>query len=553
MQIADLKPFELSTSHAAAATRRRRIVVNHQVDGLLKAVNADMSIAEIMEYEFAFADEAGTHIDAQWWSWDNVFPLDHHKMINANAPSVPGYLSAEKVKTFERWADEGINIAEIYIEETKRRGLECFYSFRMNEDIGKNDEGDQTPDDWIIPGEWDQPLMNLAAPDVRAHKVGYFRELVERYDFDGIEVDFARGTINTPVGHQWEMRDVVTRFLHEVRAATLEVERQRGRPVLVAVRVPDRLLGCTFDGLDVAAWVSLNLADIIVVGVRSHELEIEQFTPLIGDRPVQVYACLDDHHCSDGYSWPPIEVWRGSVYNWWSQGADAIQTFNWGVAPPAMAERFGLRFRGAYEEGGRQIPVYQQAYHELGDPEGLRFRDKHFIVQRRGGGGSGGMDIDQWVTPRHNYQNTNMLGQLPAPLDPGGRVDTLVRLRVEQDLRADAEHLSSLTLRLLLSASRPDRNKPEPGLGQLETVSINPFWDGDQLFTRPLATVAVDRLQVRVNNYPLAVPRIEAGWIVYELPPTALASGENLIGVALEAPSADGPASLEKLEVHALF
>ena len=121
MQIADLKPFELSTLHAAAATRRRRIVVNHQVDGLLKAVNADMSIAEIMEYEFAFADEAGTHIDAQWWSWDNVFPLDHHKMINANAPSVPGYLSAEKVKTFERWADEGINIAEIYIEETKRQ------------------------------------------------------------------------------------------------------------------------------------------------------------------------------------------------------------------------------------------------------------------------------------------------------------------------------------------------------------------------------------------------------------------------------------------------
>ena len=103
MQIADLKPFELSPLHAAAATRRRRIVVNHQVDGLLKAVNADMSIAEIMEYEFAFADEAGTHIDAQWWSWDNVFPLDHHKMINANAPSVPGYLSAEKVKTFERW------------------------------------------------------------------------------------------------------------------------------------------------------------------------------------------------------------------------------------------------------------------------------------------------------------------------------------------------------------------------------------------------------------------------------------------------------------------
>ena len=434
----ELTPFELSASHVAAATRKRRIVVNHQVDGLLKAVNAGMTIPEIMEYEFAFADEAGTHIDAQWWSWDNVFPFDHHKMINENAASVPGYLSEEKVKTFQRWANEGTNIAEIYIEETKKRGLECFYSYRLNESLEKNDEFAEAHPDWTIPGEWDQPLKNFAVPELRADKVGYFRELVERYDFDGVEVDFARGTIMTPVGHQWEMRDIVTRFLHEVRAATLEVERQRGRPVLVAVRVPDCLLGCTFDGLDVSTWVELNLADMIVLGVRTLELEIEEYRHLVSDRPVQVYACLDDHHCSDGYSWPPIEVWRGCVYNWWSQGADAIQTFNWGVAPPALAERFGLRFRGAYEEGGRQIPVYQQAYHELGDPELLCFKDKHFVVQRRGGGGSGGADIDQWTTPRHNYQNSNMLGQLPLDLDPNGRVDSLVRLRIGQDLRVEA-------------------------------------------------------------------------------------------------------------------
>ena len=182
MESIHLSPFELSPEHTAAAARRRRIVVNHQVDGLLKAVDAGMSIPEIMEYEFAFADEAGTHIDAEWWSWDNVFPLDGHKLIDADSLAVPKYLSEEKVETFRRWADDGVNIAEAYIEETRRRGLECFYSYRLNESLVKNGEEAAAHPDWIIRGEWDQPLVNFAVPEVRARKVAYFRELVERYE-----------------------------------------------------------------------------------------------------------------------------------------------------------------------------------------------------------------------------------------------------------------------------------------------------------------------------------------------------------------------------------
>ena len=555
MESNSLSPFELSPEHTAAVARRRRIVVNHQVDGLLKAVDAGMSIPEIMEYEFAFADEAGTHIDAEWWSWDNVFPLDGHKLIDADSLAVPKYLSEEKVETFRRWADDGVNIAEAYIEETRRRGLECFYSYRLNESLEKNGEEAGARPDWIIRGEWDQPLLNFAVPQVRARKVACFRELVERYDFDGLEVDFARGTILTPPGRQWEMRHHVTRFLHEVRQATLEVEARRGRPVLLAVRVPDCLAGCHFDGLDVAAWFELNLMDMVVLGVRTLELDVAAFRHLAGDRQVQILATLDDHHCSDGYSWPPIEVWRGVVCNWWMQGIDALQTFNWGVAPPPLAERFGLKFRGAYDEGGRQIPVYRQAYRELGDPAQLRFRDKQFVVQRRGGGGSGGAEVDDWRTPRHNYQNTNMLAQLPAAIDPGGRVDTMVRLRVGQDLHADADRLSHLSLRLLLSEGAPTREPREaaPDDGRVDPVSINPFWDIDQLFTRPPQAGVADRLRVRINNIPLGGCRAEAGWFVFEVDPAALAVGENLVGVSIECGPETDPVSLEKLELHARF
>ena len=42
------RAFTLSPDHIAAVNRNRRIVVNHQVDGMLKAVNKGMTIDEIM-------------------------------------------------------------------------------------------------------------------------------------------------------------------------------------------------------------------------------------------------------------------------------------------------------------------------------------------------------------------------------------------------------------------------------------------------------------------------------------------------------------------------
>ena len=51
--------FKLSREHLAAINRKRRIVVNHQVDGLLCAVEQGLTVDQIMVYEFAFADAPG--------------------------------------------------------------------------------------------------------------------------------------------------------------------------------------------------------------------------------------------------------------------------------------------------------------------------------------------------------------------------------------------------------------------------------------------------------------------------------------------------------------
>ena len=91
---------------------------------------------------------------------------------------------------------------------------------------------------------------------------------------------------------------------------------------------------------------------------------------------------------------------RGLAANWWQQGIDGIQTFNWGVASPELAKRLDFWVAQAYIDGSPTIPVYQQAYKELGSPDTLHLKDKTFVVQGRGSGGSGGAPVENWTTPR---------------------------------------------------------------------------------------------------------------------------------------------------------
>ena len=81
----------------------------------------------------------------------------------------------------------------------------------------------------------------------------------------------------------------------------------------------------------------------------------------------------------------------------------------------------------------------------------------------------------------------------------------------------------------------------------------NSFWDGDQLFTLPPTTDTVERLRVRVNNFPLTNCRVEAGWFVFDASPDIFAVGENLIGISLPAVTTESSMTVEKLEAHVLF
>ena len=87
-------------------------------------------------------------------------------------------------------------------------------------------------------------------------------------------------------------RDILTDFMRDIRTTLLGIEKKRGRPLLLAARVPEDLMGCHFDGMDMEAWVRDFLVDILVVGTRTANADVTAFHHITKGTPIKTLPKL---------------------------------------------------------------------------------------------------------------------------------------------------------------------------------------------------------------------------------------------------------------------
>lgn len=501
--------IELSQQHRQAVDRQRRVVVNYDVG--YPANLFGMDVDEWVKFRFAFADEAGSHIDSLWWC------LDEGNLASYPSQVIPEAEGAQ----VRKWLDAGVDILKIAMDACHERSLEAFYSYRVNGfDMEWTADGrvdrsrkltiTKEHPDWMIPSGWGPgQLFNFAVEGVRDYKLAIIREMAERYDLDGIDLFFARHPPSLPPGHQWEHRDDMTDFVRRVRRMLQEIAERRGRPFLLSASVPATIPGCHFDGFDVETWARENLVDLFVIGVHSFEVDLAGFSRMVGGRNIKLYPCMDDHHHPPGgYDSPPIEIARGYVTNWWHQGADGICTFNWANAPLAACEAIGFPERPN---------AHQQAYREIGNPDMLRSKDKTFALTRRfGGGWSEWTGSSKWDF----YHNMNIEAQLPAPL-LNDQLPTILTIYIADHLPGDRDWVARTEL----------------------WVEVN-------------GAEGEDRIQAKLNGVLLPEPRVaDGGWRIFSAEPRHFAVGSNLVYLVLDerANGSVEAVTIEKLEVHVAY
>ena len=283
---------------------------------------------------------------------------------------------------------------QVLVDAAHNEGMEIFASLRMN-DIHCSFDGSVRPlkrerPDLLIgeefafqayphlfPGETVLPaggyplgLMqsfwagyNYAKPDVRELRRARVEELARAYDFDGIELDFFRAPLFFKPGEERQNLATMTGLVRQIRGNLNEIATQRGRPYLLAVRVPDTLAMSLRTGLDVRTWLEEGLVDILIIagGYMPFSPRIKELIDLAHFHDIPAYPSVDidawyseeekvykaspardmrhpnafDSHCE------PDKV-RAIASNFRALGADGVYLFNWYGLPDGADEQLAV-------------------------------------------------------------------------------------------------------------------------------------------------------------------------------------------------------------------
>jgi hypothetical protein len=483
-----------------------------------------MNFDQWVAYRFNYADQHGSQIDG--FCWDIAFGGNQavYKSRLLRSVQIPG---------LQKWRDQGIDPVEGLIQACRKRKLEAFWNHRVNEvDREANGGGLQMMaiepvkkmhPDWLIRSWWWQGFWNYAVEDARNYRLQILKELASNYEFDGIQLDFSRHVPCLPPGHQWELRKGVTEYVRQARLLLLSLEKKRGRPYLLLAKVPETLAGCHIDGFDVEVWARDGLVDVLVLGDRSIDVDLSGFRRVISGTSVMLQPCLDDHHATDGYKFPPTEFFRAVFSNWWAQGADSVMTFNWSCAPPEVAKSIG-------SEPG---PIsHQEAYRCVGSTETLKFKNKLFVVQRRGG--------YPWA---EGYFNRNDVAQLPVELANEGTPISLT-LDIRDEFAFEKVKQVSLSL-VMFGAYDGDAFQVTLNGFVLKDPSQDFKWKDPQIYSPKLQPPS-GRNVYRVD------PGQRLMKLTFNPPPEQFREGTNVVKVHIAARQsypATETIHIEKLEV----
>ena len=362
--------------------RRRRIIFNN--DGNEPVYFCNAATAEEL-LRSRTAPLAGSQADSIFYcTWSSGFGLfTHHTKVGQLFTTREAMFSKNRTQEF---LDKHLDPLRVMIQFAHENRIELFWSMRMNDthDGSRTDYGPvmfranqlkQEHPDWLI-GSKEQPpkygvwsAVDYGVREIRDLAFRYCEEISQNYDIDGIELDFLRHAFFFKRSGAGELcgdaeLNQMSALLRRIRQMTEELGRKRNRPILLAIRVPDSVEYCKWIGLDLQAWLSEKVVDILIVGGYA-QLNPRDYSVTLGHKyGVKVYPSLDEPRVRDESARKlreTVETYRGRAMNAWQAGADGIYLFNF-------------------------FDPLSPLWRELGDPGLLRTRDRNYFASVLGVG-----------------------------------------------------------------------------------------------------------------------------------------------------------------------
>jgi len=425
---------------------------------------------------------------------------------------------------------KGIDQFEVWLRRARHHGIEAFLSMRMNDCHGLEGLGDwwrcrkkgedqeryrhhatelwkRSPHFRRAPYRYERSFesaFDYGHREVREHHLNLIGELFERYDMDGMELDWMRWIFCFAPGGEAAGRAVLVEFMQQVQTLRLRAEQRWGHRIALRHRVPAEPEACEALGFDVPAWREAGAVNEVILsafgGCANFDYPVWLWRRLLGGE-VRILALAEATASAfPGASANDYHFQWGAASSALQRGADGIYLFN-----------------ECYRETGSPAErrLLQEMLSSLGSPDTLERRARRYAV---------------------TYSQVNGPGRptatvLPVPLANAvigasiGRLAETITLRMPIGRKAEN---SRYVLRLGFSRDTPP--------AALEAM---PVWLNTQ---RVMAGVELVYEDLTAAAFPqgagLKVPEVAAVLREYELPWDPLLDDVNV--VELEPAAASG-------------
>lgn len=321
-------------------------MVPHQIEpserGLADYVDF-MTRGKVLTHLFFCACGQRASFDSD--SWEPIWYGMHEKDYDGNTNTHPWKATA---KLFH---DKGIDPYKVMVRRTRENGVSPWMSMRMNDvHFVTSDNLSRTTSFWrnhpeyrIYPDEkargskrpWSDFTLDFAHPEVRDYNFAMARELLTRYDCDGLELDFLRCVPCLRYEHAIDDAHYLTEFVRRVRRAADRAAEERDHPVGVAVRVPQNLATARKLGLEVEKWATEKLVDIIILSGESaafFELDYKRIRAVLkaANPDLIVVPSMDRIQCCDESFAIHVNLagYRGWADSMYARGVEGLYLFN---------------------------------------------------------------------------------------------------------------------------------------------------------------------------------------------------------------------------------
>ena len=256
----------------------------------------------------------------------------------------------ERGDSRKRYFDFGVDPYAVEIAQCRKRGIRPWVSMRMN-DVHfitssntlqvsnaawrNHPEWRRVPDEDPVGSKrpWDDFAFNYSLAEVRDYQFTIFKEIVDRYDADGYELDWLRWMNHLAPGRERQDSHLLTEFVARCRTYTRRVAKAREHEIRLACRVATDIRAVLSRGMEVEAWAREDLVDVIAVcnfySPTDYDFAFDRWLARIHAANPKTLVlpgtcdALENEPCR--LDWAALCGWTDRLY---SEGADGFYLYN---------------------------------------------------------------------------------------------------------------------------------------------------------------------------------------------------------------------------------